>query len=202
MKLASIPILQVWYALGGGELRGNRGQAFWRCGDGYSVSLKAERGTWYDFRDGRGGGVLALVQTVLHCDRPVALAWLETNCGLDGRVALSPEQRRDYARAMEVVPALAERLTDFARGLEIISDQRLALAQALGMDPEGIPHWHSQAYLLKRASAADITRLWTVSPDHRDGVEKVGRSDREHAERLAALVVAMLAKAQARKAAA
>jgi len=62
MTLSDIGILAVWHALSGGELRGRRGVAFWRGGDGYSVSLNPERGTWYDFRDGIGGGVLALVE--------------------------------------------------------------------------------------------------------------------------------------------
>ena len=45
-------IRDVWSALGGPELRGNRGQAFWRGGDGYSVALDFEKGLWHDHRDG------------------------------------------------------------------------------------------------------------------------------------------------------
>ena len=69
-------ILDIWAALGGGELRGNRGQAFWRGGDGYSVSLDAKRGLWHDFVSGEGGDVIRLVETVHGCDFKQAHAWL------------------------------------------------------------------------------------------------------------------------------
>ena len=96
MTLASICITDVWRALGGGPLRGKRGQAFWRDGDGYSVSLESAKNNWYDHRDGRGGGVLALVEIALGCDRRSALQWLEANCGLDPLQSLTVADRRDY----------------------------------------------------------------------------------------------------------
>lgn len=201
MTLSDIGILAVWHALGGGALRGRRGAAFWRGGDGYSVSLNPERGTWYDFRDGRGGGVLSLVEAVLSCDRAAALAWLETHCGLDPRKPLLPEQRRAHARANATAPALAQRWADFARGLEIISERRMMLARAANIDAECVPHWHSQAATLAKATAADIARLWEVMPDHRDAVEALGSRDREHAEVVTRAMVDALAATQERRAA-
>jgi len=94
VKLDSIDIVTVWQALGGSELRGKRGRAFWRDGDGYNVSLNRGEGTWYDFRDGRGGGVLTLVMTARQCSCKEALRWLEENCGLDPLRPLSIEERR------------------------------------------------------------------------------------------------------------
>jgi hypothetical protein len=41
-SLKRVPIFEVW--LGGRQLRHSRGQAFWRTGDGYSVSLNTEKG--------------------------------------------------------------------------------------------------------------------------------------------------------------
>src|SRR3954469_20951823 len=98
MTLAAIPILDVWYALGGGTLRGRRGRSFWRAGDGYSVALDQAKGTWFDHRAAHGGGTLSLVETVLGCSRVDALRWLEQNCGLDSRHSLSPEERTQYAQ--------------------------------------------------------------------------------------------------------
>jgi hypothetical protein len=192
MTLANLPILDVWRALGGGELRGRRGQAFWRGGDSYSVSLDSKREMWHDFRDGLGGGAISLVETVLGCTRPAALAWLETQCGLDPRVALSEEQRRVYARAKAEAPALARRLADFACGLEIITARYLAAASTTGSDPQDASKWHQQAYLLRRASGADIAQLWQSMSAERENLETLGKSDREHAEAVTWQIVDLL----------
>ncbi len=55
MRIAALPILTTWHALGGGPLHGKRGKAFWRDGDGFSIAVNIARGTWFDHRDGRGG---------------------------------------------------------------------------------------------------------------------------------------------------
>jgi hypothetical protein len=119
MKLAEIGILDVWKAVGGGPLRGRRGRAFWRDGDGFSVALNLAKGTWFDFRDGRGGGSLALVETAHGCDRRTALRWLEANCGLDPTRPVSPTQYRTYQHELDdaehfgiAAQVLAEELLD------------------------------------------------------------------------------------------
>jgi hypothetical protein len=75
----------VWLALGGGELRRGRGQAFWRDGDGYNVAINAERGTWHDFVSNEGGDVIALVETARGCDFRAAIGWLANFAGLSIR---------------------------------------------------------------------------------------------------------------------
>ncbi len=119
MRLDSIPIAEAWLALGGESLRGKRGKAFWRDGDGYNIALDTTKGTWFDHRDGRGGGVLGLVETALGCPRSAALQWLETNCGLDPFGQTSPDllsnyqqERNDAMRFGMAVKALAEELLD------------------------------------------------------------------------------------------
>ena len=52
-EITSVRITDVWAALGGGPLRQRRGQAFWRDGDGYNVSLNDDKGCWHDFRYGK-----------------------------------------------------------------------------------------------------------------------------------------------------
>jgi hypothetical protein len=83
--LGELDIVSIWSMLGGGPLRGKRGQAFWRNGNGYNIALNPAKGAWYDHRDARGGGILALVETVLGGSRSSALQWLEENCGLARR---------------------------------------------------------------------------------------------------------------------
>jgi hypothetical protein len=100
-------ITQVWHWLGGREIRKNRSQAFWRSGDGWSVSLSDDRGAWFDHRDGIGGGVLDLIQHVRGGSRADALHWLADSGGvpLNNR-PLSPPDRRRYAQARRDAPEL------------------------------------------------------------------------------------------------
>ena len=75
-------VRDVFAALGGCKLRGNRGQAFWRGGNGYSVSLDFERGLWHDFVTGDGGDVIRLVEVAQGCDFKRACAWLAEFAGM------------------------------------------------------------------------------------------------------------------------
>ncbi len=75
-------IRDVWAALDGGKLRGNRGQAFWRKGDGFSVSLDADRGLWYDFVSAEGGNVFDLVEVATKCSFREAAEWLARHTGV------------------------------------------------------------------------------------------------------------------------
>ena len=61
-------IVSVWAAVGGGPLRYGRGKAFWRDGDGYSVSLNQDKNVFFDFVTSTGS-ILDLVRTVNGCDR-------------------------------------------------------------------------------------------------------------------------------------
>jgi hypothetical protein len=69
-------ISRVWRALGGGEIRRSRGQAWWRQGDGWNVALRDDQGQWFDHRDQVGGGVLDLIRHVRGGSRGDALRWL------------------------------------------------------------------------------------------------------------------------------
>jgi hypothetical protein len=77
-----ISIRDAWSALGGGKLRANRGQGFWRGGDGYSVALYPDRGAWHDFVANEGGDVIALVQTARQCGFREAVGWLADLAGI------------------------------------------------------------------------------------------------------------------------
>jgi hypothetical protein len=75
-------IREVWAALGGGKLRGNRGQAFWRGGTHLSVALYPQTGSWHDFVTDDGGDVVELVRTVRRCGFREAVEWLADFTGM------------------------------------------------------------------------------------------------------------------------
>ncbi|MBI4906593.1 MAG: hypothetical protein HY820_23390 [Acidobacteria bacterium] len=99
-------ILDVWRDLGGGELRGNRGRAFWRDGDGYNVSIDPDRQVWYDHARAEGGGFLELAAVALG-SKAAAVQWIAVMYG----EALDPTE------AQKVGQELAQRrqIAEYAR---------------------------------------------------------------------------------------
>ena len=174
MRLGSIPIADAWLALGGESLRGKRGKAFWRDGDGYNIALDTTKGTWFDHRDGRGGGVLGLVETALGCTRSAALQWLETNCGLDPLRQISPDQRRNYRQERDdsehfgiAAKALAEHMldrldacnperVDYTRLIRIVRAGGTALIEEFGTWLESD---HDLTRAMVRAGESSIARM-------------------------------------------
>lgn len=71
-------MLQIWRALGGGDLQHGRGKAFWRGGDGFNVKLDSSQGRWYDHVINKGGGAIQLVEVALGINRRDAISWLES----------------------------------------------------------------------------------------------------------------------------
>ena len=110
--LADVPIADVWRALGGGPLRHDRGRAFWRDGDGYSVALDTENGIWYDHARG-GGGVLTLVATALNTDKAEALAWLQREQFIEPSRKFTPAERREFAEGQGQAARAAAGLTEW-----------------------------------------------------------------------------------------
>jgi hypothetical protein len=136
--LTQIPIARAWKCLGGGEIRKGRSQAFWRDGDAWSVSLDAEKNAFFDFVAGQGGGVLALTETALGCDKRDALAWLRDNCALETRHATAAE-RAAAQRQQREAEAFEERLMPSYRAfLTELTAQREVLIQRLRVadDPD------------------------------------------------------------------
>ena len=80
--VAQVRISRVWAALGGCPLHGQRGQAFWRSGDGFNVALDEDRGVWCDHARGEGGGILDLIQHARGSSRQDALCWLADFAGV------------------------------------------------------------------------------------------------------------------------
>lgn len=109
-RIEDLSILQVWTATGGAPLRGNRGRAFWRNGDGYNIAIDPTKGTWFDHASGTGGGILALVETAIGGDRRAALDWLAQNFGIVSGNSYTPAERAEFARRRQAARAVVERL--------------------------------------------------------------------------------------------
>lgn len=205
MTLDQLSILDVWIALGGGDLRHGRGRAFWRDGDGYCISLNAAKGAWYDFRDSCGGGMLALVQHALNCETDQAIDWLQKHCGLDER-KLSPAKRRERAELLRRADELGQRFADFYRGLCLATHRIEALNEALifaGVDgPEVLASHHRARRILESATPEDIAKLWRESPQEREAIESIGRADRENSEDITHALIRALSMLQEKVAAA
>ena len=120
-------IAKVWTALGGGPLHHGRGKACWWDGDGDNISLDGSNRVWYDHAHGKGGGVLALIETALDCDRRGALRWLADHLGveLDGQRPLTREEKRAYAIRRAEAERKARKLTAWRRNrLRDLRDDR------------------------------------------------------------------------------
>jgi hypothetical protein len=92
-----VGIREVWRALGGGRLIGNRGQAFWRDGTGYNVALDAKKGLWYDHARSEGGDAINLVRRAEGLSFTGALRRLAELSGIETPAAAVIEWRATQA---------------------------------------------------------------------------------------------------------
>jgi hypothetical protein len=122
-------ICEVWAALGGRKLRRLRGQAWWRGGDGYSVSLDAQRGLWHDHVTGDGGDVVTLVRVVRGCGFIEAADWLAHHTGV--RVS---EWIRDHGETDNDWPTDLKWAEYWAITAEMLAEDALA----------SLPYWHPE----------------------------------------------------------
>ena len=128
--LKQVRISQVWTALGGGPLRSNRGRAFWRDGDGLTISLDDTKGCYYDHRDNADGGILDLIQLVRGWTRSEAAEWLFDLAGVE-RPQLSQAAKAQWRRGRAAAAAEASDFTRWRRDTE--HSLRCNLVIACGM---------------------------------------------------------------------
>lgn len=124
--LSRVTISQVWQALGGAEPRCGRAPAIWRDTRDRNISLNDSKGTWYDFRDNTGGGIIALIQQARGSSPKEAVNWLSDFTGIPlERDHLTPAQRRERARQWREARIEAERLVYWKRDLlQVLRDYR------------------------------------------------------------------------------
>ena len=157
------PIRQVWSALGGPPLSGNRGKAFWRDGDGYNIALNDNKGAWFDFVTGVGGGVIDLV-CVVHDDpsRAAAVRWLDDRFG---NVAppdhLTPEERKAKAKAEKKQREEVQRWRDGC----ILRLEAMQRAGLYAEDWEKVGHAAKRLHRLRTATTAQLTEWFLAQPE-------------------------------------
>lgn len=77
-----------------------------RYGSNGSLSIDLDKGTWYSYEEGAGGGVIELVERQLACSRSSALAWLEERGHIDPLEARDViEGRANGSTAHDAEPA-------------------------------------------------------------------------------------------------
>jgi hypothetical protein len=110
--LSGVSIVEIWHALGGGEIKQRRGRAFWRKGDGWNISIDAHKQCWYDFVAAKGGGILDLVETVRECNHADAIEWLRKFTGTPRRDVTEVERER-YRQRKQRADTEAQALVRF-----------------------------------------------------------------------------------------
>jgi len=111
-------IRAVWLALGGPELRSNRGPAFWRGGRNANVAVYPLSRSWRDYKTQEGGGVLDLVQVATGLSRADAASWVAdfNNVSLDDQTC----SRQTWQRTDALARTLAAQQNEIVRFLRAI----------------------------------------------------------------------------------
>ncbi len=203
-KSISRIILPVWHALGGGEVRNGRAQAFWRRGDGWSVALDSKRGFWYDFVTASGGGVIALVETVRQFTRSDALRWLEAE-GFIESVRLSPIDQAAYRERRDEARSIAMDAINWRRAIVPELEAKKAAALEAG-DEEVHAHAARRLYLIAccdpETALAEFGKHRQEDPAEVRRLIAAGDADAREVDTLAALCVLVIEQAEAQREAA
>jgi hypothetical protein len=193
--------LSLWRALGGGEVRGSRelkARAFWRNGDGWSVSLNPSRGLWFCHVTGAGGNAVDLVRVALGVGTAEALRWLEEAGYRQPARRMSAAELAEQRRRREDAQRRRLEVADFRRALDCELD-RLKLAAAEADDMAALEQAASLQFRLAQDPEAVFEELMKSDGRRVRWLIEEGRADREQAGKLTAVVVDLLAKAQERE---
>jgi hypothetical protein len=197
-RITGQAFLSLWRELGGGELRGRRGRAFWRGGDGLNVAVDIERGLWRDHVTGAGGNAVDLVRVALGVGVAEALRWLEEAGYRQPARRMSAAELAEQRRRREDAKRHRLELADFRRALDCELD-RLKLAAAEADDMAALEQAASLQYRLAQDPEAVFEELMRADGRRVRWLIEEGRADREQAGKLTAVVVDLLAKAQERE---
>uniref|UniRef100_Q01TT2 DNA primase n=1 Tax=Solibacter usitatus (strain Ellin6076) TaxID=234267 RepID=Q01TT2_SOLUE len=197
--ISSVRISEVWAALGGGPLRHRRGRAFWRNGDGYSVSLSDEKGVWHDFVSGAGGGVLDLIQHVRGGRRVDALQYVAELAGLTlGSRQFSKREKRAHAAHVRQAKHLAQQCAWWVRGYAQALERAKASAYEHG-DWDALAWSGRELYQIETAVPAALMsrflKAMKSDPEATAGFVEAGRDDERHVYAVAVAITTMIAQA-------
>jgi hypothetical protein len=209
-------IVAVAEALGLDVKRG-RCRAAWRNGDGWNVALDDERGAWYDFVGNDSGGVLALIERCLGCERREAAEWLASYMGArldDGPASFKDRRQMARQRAQDAADSTAAGYwqSQYLAHLEaVLAQSKARLDEHLAADedpPEllagpvaSLTAIHGR---IRAARGGELLRLYRwfrdADPERVAAFVAEGKADAEHAGRVAAVLVAAWARAMRRAA--
>jgi hypothetical protein len=197
-RITGQAFLSLWRELGGGELRGRRGRAFWRGGDGLNVAVDIERGLWHDHVTGAGGNAVDLVRVALGVGTAEALRWLEEAGYRQPARRMSAAELAEQRRRREDAQRRRLDISDFRRALDCELD-RLKLAAAASDDMAALAQAASLQYRLAQDPEAVFEELMRADGRRVRWLIEEGRADREQAAQLTRLAVEILAKAADRE---
>jgi hypothetical protein len=196
--IADLRITDIWERLGGGPIRNGRAAAWWRDGGGPNVAIDSERGVWFDFARGAGGGVLDLVRTVRDCDKRAAVRWLCDQGLIEDDAYVPPEEGRRRAEERARLDALAENIGWWWRGR--VSELERLKADALTRGDEATLAISARELFCLQTDGAAVVAGYRAhagaDPDGNRRLIEWAREDDVHAQRLTAVVVLMLARAR------
>lgn len=166
-RISELCVLTVWIALGGPRPVRNRSVAFWRNGRGLNVQIYPDTATWKDFKTGLGGGILALVERILGCDRRGALQWLGDNFGVStGTVRRTLKERQEFARRLQLARHAATIIS--GRRAESLIDLRSASGILLERYHNLIRESKAERDIDKLAKAEEVFAMLDVIAGRRD----------------------------------
>jgi hypothetical protein len=199
------------------DVRRGRCRAAWRSGDGRNVALDDERGAWHDFVGNDSGGVLALIERCLGCERREAAEWLASYMGArldDGPVSIEDRRKMARQRAQDAVDATAAgywRSQYLAHVEAVLARSKARLGEHLAADEDPpellagpIASLTAIRGRVRAARGGELPRLYRefreCEPERTRELVEAGRADAEHAGRVAAVLVAAWARAMRRAA--
>ena len=198
------PIVEVWFRLGGGELRSGRGRAFYRNGEDYNVSVDSGKDVFRDFVSGASGGVLTLVETALQCDRRGALAWLEAEGFIEARKPWSASEKLAFTIRREAAREAGKEVESWREGqiTELESRSSQLFAETLTTkDRLSAACASRDLYWLNSLDPASTVRMFvaarSANPEQVARLVQCGRERMEESRRLAAACVNVLATSEA-----
>jgi hypothetical protein len=167
-----------------------------------SFYVSQARQSFKCFGCGASGDVIDLVAQIERVGFQEALAILADRSGIRPG-DWTPAERARYAEASSSAANVAQRVADFAHGIEIATGKQLELSECLGSigidSTETLAAAHRGLYLLHKSKPEDLVRIWRemcrMDPAAVARMEETGRSDREHAEAVTRGVVALLCAA-------
>ena len=201
--IGHIRISNVWIALGGSTLRHGRGTAFWRNSCDYNVSVSDEKGVWYDFVSGTGGGMLDLIQHVRGVTRADALKFVAELAGITlDSLPLSMQEKRTHVENLRHAANIAQQCAWWVRAYGQELEHTKASAYEHG-DWDTLAWSARELYQIQTAVPAALMdrflKAMNADPERTASFVEAGRDDERHVYAIAVamtITIAQSAKGQ------